>query len=136
MRRSLSTSLLVTTTVADVRPRRRPRSGIEPSKPAAKAVASPTPLPNVAALTVNPVQDKRVAPARRAVHVFLWGHREEADRDLKLAKRSASPGEAALRVAQHREGPQERVRVARVDLVIDKINKTGLGIIARLDKPD
>ena len=107
-------------------PAKRP----EPSKPAAKTVASPTPLPNVAP-TVN-LQDKRVALLAGRPRVPLGPPRGGRPRP-QARQGGGLPGEAALRVAQHREGPQERVRVARADLVIDKINKTGLGIIARLD---
>ena len=73
-----------------------------------------------------------------AVHVFLWGHREEADRDLKLAK------EAGFTWVKQRFEWRNIEKVKKnefewhePDLVIDKINKAGLGIIARLDnQPD
>ena len=87
MRRLLSAILLVTTVVAGCTsppPAAKPDS--ESSESSERTVASPTPLPNVAAPTVNLVQDMRVAPVSAAAHVFLWGHREEADRDLNLAK--------------------------------------------------
>src|SRR5918912_87844 len=61
----------------------KPAAGTS-AKPVAKA--SPTPLPQVAAPTVQLVDNGRVEPASPAVHVFLWGQREAADRDLKLAK--------------------------------------------------
>src|SRR4051812_30401889 len=65
----------------------KPGAGATP-KPAAAAAAkaSPTPLPDVAAPAVQLVRDGKIDPASPAVHVFLWGQREAADRDLKLAK--------------------------------------------------
>jgi len=132
----------VTTVVAGCSsppPAAKPTS--ESSKPGAStkpAAASPTPLPNVAAPTVNLVQDKRVAPVSPAAHVFLWGHREEADRDLKLAK------EAGFTWVKQRFEWRNIEKIKKnefqwhePDLVIDKINTAGLGIIARMDnQPD
>jgi len=110
----------------------------KPSTAAKPAAASPTPLPNVAAPTVNLVQDKRVAPVSAAAHVFLWGHREEADRDLKLAK------EAGFTWVKQRFEWRNIEKIKKnefqwhePDLMIDMINKSGLGIVARLDnQPD
>lgn len=92
----------------------------------------------VSAPTVNLVQNGRVDPVSAAVHVFLWGHREEADRDLKLAK------EAGFTWVKQRFEWRNIEKIKKnefqwhePDLVIDKINKAGLGIIARLDnQPD
>ena len=84
------------------------------------------------------MQNGRVDPTSPAAHVFLWGHREEADRDLKLAK------EAGFTWVKQRFEWRNIEKVKKnewewhePDFVIDKINKTGLGIIARLDnQPD
>jgi hypothetical protein len=138
LRRLLSTILLVTTVVAGCTsppPATKPTAEVEKPKPAA---ASPTPLPNVAAPTVNLVQNGRVDPVSGAAHVFLWGHREEADRDLKLAK------EAGFTWVKQRfewrnieKTRKNQFEWHEPDLVIDKINQSGLGIIARLDnQPD
>ncbi|MCC7372691.1 MAG: hypothetical protein IT306_30040 [Chloroflexi bacterium] len=95
-------------------------------------------MAQVAAPTVNLVQNGKIDPASAAVHVFLWGHREEADRDLKLAK------EAGFTWVKQRFEWRNIEKIKKnefqwhePDLVIDKINKAGLGIIARLDnQPD
>ncbi|MGE3272691.1 MAG: hypothetical protein AB7P40_28385 [Chloroflexota bacterium] len=92
----------------------------------------------MAAPTVNLVKDGKVDPASAAVHVFLWGHREEADRDLKLAK------EAGFTWVKQRFEWRNIEKIKKndfqwhePDIVIDKINTAGLGIIARLDnQPD
>src|SRR3712207_6080745 len=113
-------------------------------KPAAKAEtkaetkAAPTPTMQVAAPTVQLVNNGRVDPASPAVHVFLWGHREEADRDLQLAK------DAGFTWVKQRfewryieKNANNDFEWHEPDLVVDKINKAGLGIIARLDnQPD
>ncbi|MFN8633287.1 MAG: hypothetical protein U0893_05475 [Chloroflexota bacterium] len=145
MRKLLSTLLLVTTVIAGCTssappPTPKP-SGSQPAKPAANAPAakaSPTPGQTVAAPSVNLVQDKRVAPASPAVHVFLWGHREEADRDLKLAK------DAGFTWVKQRFEWRNIEKIKKndfqwfeSDVTVDRINKAGLGIIARLDnQPD
>lgn len=95
-------------------------------------------MAQVAGPSVNLVQNGKVDPASAAVHVFLWGHREEADRDLKLAK------EAGFTWVKQRFEWRNIEKIKKnefqwhePDLVIDKINKAGLGIIARLDnQPD
>jgi polysaccharide biosynthesis protein PslG len=141
LRKILSTLLLVSFIVSacggppPATPTQKPTEKSTASKP---APPSPTPLPSVSAPTVNLVQNGRVDPVSAAVHVFLWGHREEADRDLKLAKEAGFTW-----VKQRFEWRNiEKVRKNEFewhepDLVIDKINKSGLGIIARLDnQPD
>jgi hypothetical protein len=130
--------LLITTVTAGCTsppPAAKPTSE---AKPAAKTVASPTPLPNVSAPTVNLVQDRRIEPASPAVHVFLWGHREEADRDLKLAKEAGFTWVKQRFEWRNIEKTRKNAfEWHEPDLVIDKINRAGLGIIARLDnQPD
>ena len=141
MRKLVSTLLLITVLAGctsappPAKPTAKPGSGTTASKPGA---ASPTPLPSVAAPTVNLVQNGKVDPVSPAAHVFLWGHREEADRDLKLAK------EAGFTWVKQRFEWRNIEKVKKnefewhePDLVIDKINKSGLGIIARMDnQPD
>ena len=141
MRNLLWTMLLATTVaVAGCTPNAppatpKPAAGAT-AKPVAKA--SPTPLPEVAAPSVQLVNGGRIDPASPAVHVFLWGQREAADRDLKLAKEAGF-----LWVKQRFEWRNiEKTRKnafewSEPDLQIDRINKAGLGIIARLDnQPD
>ena len=140
MRRLLSTLLLVTFIAGCTS---SPPPAATPAKPAGEttkpvAKASPTPLPQIASPTVNLVQDKRVAPVSPAAHVFLWGHREEADRDLKLAK------DAGFTWVKQRFEWRNIEKIKKndfqwtePDIQVDKINKAGLGIIARLDnQPD
>src|SRR3712207_9383325 len=117
-----------------------------PTKPAAKAkteaaaepTAVPTPTIQVAAPTVQLVNNGRVDPASPAVHVFLWGHREEADRDLKLAKEAGFTWVKQRFEWRNIEKTRKNAfEWHEPDLVIDKINRAGLGIIARLDnQPD
>jgi len=141
LRNLLWTMLLATTVaVAGCTPNAppatpKPAAGAT-AKPVAKA--SPTPLPEVAAPSVQLVNGGRIDPASPAVHVFLWGQREAADRDLKLAKEAGF-----LWVKQRFEWRNiEKTRKnafewSEPDLQIDRINKAGLGIIARLDnQPD
>src|SRR4051794_4729694 len=116
-------------------PTQKPSGAAEKPKPAA---ASPTPLPNVAKPTVNLVQDKRVAPVSAAAHVFMWGHREEADRDLKLAKEAGFTWVKQRfewrNIEKFKKGDYQWFEP---DITVDRINKAGLGIIARLDnQPD
>jgi hypothetical protein len=123
---------------APATPTPKPSGGTTPSKPAAVAKASPTPLPNVAAPTVNLVQDKRVAPVSPAAHVFLWGHREEADRDLRLAKEAGFTWVKQRfewrNIEKFKKGDYQWFEP---DITVDRINQAGLGIIARLDnQPD
>jgi hypothetical protein len=140
LRRLLSTILLVTTVIAGcgspppATPTAKP-SGQATPKPAA---ASPTPLPNVAAPSVSLVQDKRVEPVSAAVHVFLWGHREEADRDLKLAKEAGfSWVKQRFEWRNIEKFKKNDFQWFEPDVTVDRINKAGLGIIARLDnQPD
>jgi len=136
--------MLLTTTVAlagctgtSAPPTPKPAGG-STAKPAAVAKASPTPLPNVAAPTVQLVQNGRVDPASPAVHVFLWGQREAADRDLRLAKEAGFTWVKQRFEWRNIEKTRKNAfEWSEPDLVIDKINTSGLGIIARLDnQPD
>lgn len=147
MRRLLSTLLLVTflagcQSAPPPSPTAKPGAS-EASKPTSKPGAadtkpSPTPAQPVAAPSVNLTQDKRVAPVSPAAHVFLWGHREEADRDLKLAK------DAGFTWVKQRFEWRNIEKIKKndfqwfePDVTVDRINKAGLGIIARLDnQPD
>jgi len=92
----------------------------------------------VAVAPTSLVTNGRVEAASPAVHVFLWGHREEADRDLKLAK------EAGFTWVKQRfewrnieKNKKNDFEWNEPDIVVDRINKAGLGIIARIDnQPD
>jgi hypothetical protein len=116
----------------------KPAAKTEASKPAAKA--SPTPIPPYAgaAAPSGLVNNGRVEAATAAVHVFLWGHREEADRDLQLAK------DAGFQWVKQRfewrnieKNAKNEWEWNEPDIVVNKINTAGLGIIARLDnQPD
>jgi polysaccharide biosynthesis protein PslG len=114
------------------KPDKTTAQGTTPPKP------SPTPTMVVAAPTVQLVNNGRVEPATPAIHVFLWGHREEADRDLRLAK------EAGFTWVKQRfewrnieKNAKDDFEWNEPDIVVDRINRQGLGIIARLDnQPD
>jgi len=116
-----------------------PNATQKPSATTKPAVAaSPTPTMVVTAPTVALVTNGRVEAASPAIHVFQWGHREEADRDLKLAK------DAGFTWVKQRFEWRNIEKTAKnqfewnePDIVVDRINKNGLGIIARLDnQPD
>lgn len=116
----------------------KPAAKTESSKPTAKA--SPTPIPPYtgAAAPTGLVNNGRVEAASAAVHVFLWGHREEADRDLQLAK------DAGFQWVKQRfewrnieKNAKNEWEWNEPDIVVNRINTAGLGIIARLDnQPD
>ena len=100
--------------------------------------AAATPALPVASPIVQLVQGGKVAPGQGAVHVFLWGHPETTDRDLKLAK------EAGFTWVKQRfewrnieKTKKDDFEWNEPDRIVDAVNKAGLGIIARLDnQPD
>ena len=116
----------------------KPPASPQPTRaPAAKGPevgpkATPT-LP-VAAPSVQVVQDGKVPPAQPAVHVFLWGHPETTERDLKLAK------EAGFTWVKQRfewrnleKTKKDAFEWYEAERIVDAVNKAGLGLVVRID---
>jgi hypothetical protein len=68
------------------------------------------------------------------VHVFLWGHADTTDRDLKLAK------EAGFTWVKQRfewryieKSKKDAFEWHEPDRIVDAVNKAGLGMVVRLD---
>jgi hypothetical protein len=104
--------------------------------PAAKASPAPaaTPTLPVAAPTVQLVQDGRVSPAAPAVQVFLWGHADTTDRDLKLAKDAGFTW--VLQRFEWRnieKSAKNAFEWYEAERITDAVNKAGLGMVVRLD---
>jgi polysaccharide biosynthesis protein PslG len=108
------------------------------SKTSPAAKASPVTPPQVAAPTVQLVNNGRVEGPSPAVHVFLWGNPETTERDLKLAK------DAGFTWVKQRfewrnieKTKKDAFEWNEPDRIVDAINKNGLGIVARIDnQPD
>ena len=107
-----------------------------PKKPAAEAKpgVAGTPSIPVAPASVQLVQDGKVAPAQPAVHVFLWGHPETTDRDLKMAKEAGFSWVKQRfewrNIEKSKKGAYEWYEAERI---VDAVNKAGLGMVVRLD---
>lgn len=104
------------------------------SSPVAKTGPQATPTLPVAAPTVQLVQNGKVAPAQPAVHVFLWGHPDTTERDLKLAK------DAGFAWVKQRfewryieKTKKDAFEWYEAERITDAVNKAGLGMIVRLD---
>ena len=139
MRKLLSTLIAASIVVAACQP--APPAQPKPtSPPRAKATprAKAQPSPEIAAPTVQLVQDGRVESPSPSVHVFLWGNPETTERDLKLAK------DAGFNWVKQRFEWRNIEKTKKnawewnePDRIVDAINRAGLGIIARLDnQPD
>jgi len=81
-------------------------SETKPGRPPSRPAASPTTLPQIRRPHRQPGSDKRVAATSPAAHVFVWGHREEADRDSSSQGGRLHLGEAALEWRNIEKNPQ------------------------------
>lgn len=105
-----------------------------PATAQARTAPDPAPTMTVASPIVQLVREGKVSPAQPAVHVFLWGHPETTDRDLKLAKEAGF-----VWVKQRFEWRYiEKTKKGAFewhepDRVVDAVNRAGLGMVVRLD---
>jgi hypothetical protein len=118
-------------------------SGAPAAKPTAQRTpreAKPTAVPTlaVAAPIVRRVDDGKVASPAPTAHVFLWGNPETTDRDLRLAKEGGFTWvKQRFEWRYIEKEADDAFEWAEPDRVVDAINRSGLGIVARLDnQPD
>lgn len=112
--------------------------GARPTRPPAGPKAGATPTLEVAAPTVQVVQNGKVAPASPGIHVFLWGNPDTTDRDLKLAKDAGFTWVKQRFEWRYIEKTKKRVHEwYEAERIVDAVNKAGLGMVVRLDnQPD
>lgn len=121
------TSLLVaacSTTSAPARPTSVPAT--------AKPTAEPTRV--VSAPIVQLVEEQKISSGSPAIHVFLWGNEATTSRDLQLARDAGfSWVKQRFEWRYIEKTKKDAFEWQEPDRIVDTINQSGLGIIARLD---
>lgn len=93
-----------------------------------------TPAIQVAAPTVQLVENGKIAPASPAIHVFLWGNPDTTERDLRLAKEAGFTWVKQRFEWRYIEKTKNNANEwGEPDRITDAVNKAGLGMVVRLD---
>ena len=135
---TLALATMVGTAACQPAPPTQPKPTSPPREKAARAKAEASPQREVAAPTVQLVQDGRVASPSPTVHVFLWGNPDTTERDLRLAKEAGFTWVKQRFEWRNIEKTRKNAfEWNEPDRIVDAINRAGLGIVARIDnQPD